>query len=256
MPQLRGTLTRFVSEVIPDGRGIIRTRPLEALIIGDYVRGLSDRYIGDLAREAGLGQMSRSSVSRLCCELRDRYHAFRACSLGDVRLTALFCDAICRCGPTVRARGCWANSEPTAPAPSTATSGAQGADDRVWLPRLREAWTVPPSLTSCESQPMQRCYRLWAQKPSLVIATIWGRTAEEALSRLSLLTAAHEDAPTFDAIDEVPRQRHHRQVTAHRAAGDSSALNCQPAAADPAGHFSRPAPIAVQTDVIAYRANA
>lgn len=74
-------------------------------------------------------------------------------------------------------------------------------------------------------------------KPGLVIATIWGRTAEEALSRLSLLTAAHEDAPmTFDAIYEVTRQRHHRQVTAHRGAGDSSALNCQPAAADPAGH--------------------
>ena len=94
MPQLRGTLTRFVSEVIPDVRGIIRTRPLEALIIGAYVRGLSDRDIEDLAREAGLGQLSRSSVSRLCRELRDRYHAFRARSLADVRLTALFCDAI------------------------------------------------------------------------------------------------------------------------------------------------------------------
>ncbi len=94
VPQLRGTLTRFVSEVIPDVRGIIRTRPLEALIIGAYVRGLSDRDIEDLAREAGLGQLSRSSVSRLCRELRDRYHAFRARSLADVRLTALFCDAI------------------------------------------------------------------------------------------------------------------------------------------------------------------
>ncbi len=94
VPQLRGTLTRFVSEVIPDVRGIIRTRPLEALIIGAYVRGLSDRDIEDLAREAGLGQLSRSSVSRLCRELRDRYRAFRARSLADVRLLALFMDAI------------------------------------------------------------------------------------------------------------------------------------------------------------------
>jgi transposase-like protein len=94
VPQLRGSLVRFVSSVIPDIRGIIRTRPLEALVIGAYVRGLSDRDIEDLAHEAGLGQLSKSSVSRLCGELRDRYRAFRARSLADVRLLALFLDAI------------------------------------------------------------------------------------------------------------------------------------------------------------------
>lgn len=94
VPQVRDSLTRFVSSVIPDTRSIARTRPLEALVIGAYVRGLSDRDIEDLAREAGLGQLSRSSVSRLCRELRDRYRAFRARSLGGVRLLALFCDAI------------------------------------------------------------------------------------------------------------------------------------------------------------------
>ena len=94
VPQLRGSLVRFVSSVIPDVRGIIRTRPLEALVIGAYVRGLSDRDITDLAREAGLGQLSKSSVSRLCRELRDRYRAFRARSLADTRLLALFLDAI------------------------------------------------------------------------------------------------------------------------------------------------------------------
>lgn len=94
VPQLRGTLTRFVSSVIPDVRGIIRSRPLEALVIGAYVRGLSDRDIEDLAREAGLGQLSKSSVSRLCTELRDRYRAFRARSLANTRLLALFLDAI------------------------------------------------------------------------------------------------------------------------------------------------------------------
>ena len=94
VPQVRDSLTRFVSSVIPDTRTIARTRPLEALVIGAYVRGLSDRDIEDLAREAGLGQLSRSSVSRLCRELRDRYRAFRARSLGGVRLLALFCDAV------------------------------------------------------------------------------------------------------------------------------------------------------------------
>ncbi|MGH2427335.1 MAG: transposase, partial [Candidatus Limnocylindria bacterium] len=94
VPQVRDSLTRFVSSVIPDTRSIARTRPLEALVIGAYVRGLSDRDIEDLAREAGLGSLSRSSVSRLCGELRDRYRAFRARSLADIRLLACFMDAI------------------------------------------------------------------------------------------------------------------------------------------------------------------
>jgi len=94
MPQLRDTLTRFVSSVIPDTRSIVRTRPLEALVIGAYVRGLSDRDIESLAREAGLGSISRTAVSTICRELRDRYRAFRARSLGEVRLLALFMDAI------------------------------------------------------------------------------------------------------------------------------------------------------------------
>jgi hypothetical protein len=36
MPQVRDTLTRFVSSVIPDTRAIVRTRPLEALVIGAF----------------------------------------------------------------------------------------------------------------------------------------------------------------------------------------------------------------------------
>lgn len=94
MPQVRGTLTRFVSSVIPDTKAIIRTRPLEALVIGAYVRGLSDRDIESLAREAGLGSISRTAVSTVCRELRDRYRAFRARSLGEVRLLSLMLDAI------------------------------------------------------------------------------------------------------------------------------------------------------------------
>src|SRR5206468_5990743 len=49
---------------------------LEALIIGSYVRGLSDRDIESLAKEAELGHVSKSTVSRICRELRDRYTAF------------------------------------------------------------------------------------------------------------------------------------------------------------------------------------
>jgi len=94
MPQVRGSLTRFVSSTIPDTRAVIRTRPLEALVIGAYVRGLSDRDIESLAAEAGLGSISRTTVSGVCRGLRDRYRAFRARGLAEVRLLALFLDAI------------------------------------------------------------------------------------------------------------------------------------------------------------------
>jgi transposase-like protein len=94
MPQVRGTAERFVSRVIPDTRAAVRTRPLEALIIGGYVRGLSDRDIESLVQEAGLGKVSKNAASRICRELRDRYRAFCACSLAEVELLVLFLDAI------------------------------------------------------------------------------------------------------------------------------------------------------------------
>jgi putative transposase len=94
MPQVRNTAERFVSQVIPDTRGVVRTRPLEALIIGSYVRGLSDRDIESLAKEAELGHVSKSTVSRICRELRDRYTAFCNKSLADISVMALFLDAI------------------------------------------------------------------------------------------------------------------------------------------------------------------
>ncbi len=94
MPQVRNTAERFVSQVIPDTRAVVRTRPLEALIIGSYVRGLSDRDIESLAEEAELGHVSKSTVSRICRELRDRYTAFCNKSLADISVMALFLDAI------------------------------------------------------------------------------------------------------------------------------------------------------------------
>jgi len=94
VPQLRNTAQRFISRVIPDMGMAIRTRPLEALIIGAYVRGLSDRDIESLLAEAGLGKVSRTTASRICQELRARYAAFRARSLANVHLLVLFLDAI------------------------------------------------------------------------------------------------------------------------------------------------------------------
>ena len=94
MPQVRGAAAQFISRVFPDSRTVIRTRPLQALIIGGYVRGLSDRDIESLLHEAGLGQVSKSTASRICRELRARYTAFCARNLAEVELLALFLDAI------------------------------------------------------------------------------------------------------------------------------------------------------------------
>ena len=94
MPQVRDTVEPFVSRILPDSRTIVRTRPLEALIIGGWVRGLSDRDIERLVQEARLGQVSKSTVSRICRELRDRYRAFCARSLAETELLVLFLDAI------------------------------------------------------------------------------------------------------------------------------------------------------------------
>jgi putative transposase len=94
MPQLRNTAVKFVSRIIPDVGLAIRTRPLEVLIIGAYVRGLSDRDIESLLEEAGLGKLSRTTASRICQELRSRYVAFRAKSLEQIDLLVLFLDAI------------------------------------------------------------------------------------------------------------------------------------------------------------------
>jgi len=94
VPQVRGAVERFVCRTIPGTRTIVRTRPLEALVIGAYVRGLSDRDVESLLAEAGLGQMSRSSASRVCQELRERYRAVCARSLAGIELLALFLDAV------------------------------------------------------------------------------------------------------------------------------------------------------------------
>jgi putative transposase len=64
-----------------------------ALVIGAFVRGLSMRDVESLCEQAGLGKLSRSTASRICGELRQRFEAFRRRSLYDVQVVALFLDA-------------------------------------------------------------------------------------------------------------------------------------------------------------------
>jgi transposase-like protein len=64
------------------------------MVIGAFVRGLSMRDIESLCEQAGLGKLSRTTASRICQELRERFEAFKRRDLYEVRLAALFLDAV------------------------------------------------------------------------------------------------------------------------------------------------------------------
>ena len=94
-PKLRNTAEAFASQLL--GKGVVRSEPLEALVISGWVRGLSDRDIEALLAEA-LGPeaaLSRSTASRICARLRDDFEAFRHRDLTDVELDYLFVDGSC-----------------------------------------------------------------------------------------------------------------------------------------------------------------
>ena len=93
IPQVREAAETFASKLFPRGTKLVRTEPLKALVIGAFVRGLSMRDVESLCEKAGLGKLSRSTASRVCEELRERYEAFKRRDLYDTHLVALFLDA-------------------------------------------------------------------------------------------------------------------------------------------------------------------
>lgn len=96
IPQARYTTVPFVSKLFPKWhcKRLFRTDPLKTLVIGGFVRGLSMRDTESLCEEVGLGQISRSTVARICAELHERFEAFKHRSLYDTHLVVLFLDAI------------------------------------------------------------------------------------------------------------------------------------------------------------------
>ena len=94
IPQAREAAEPFVSKLFPSGTKLLRTEPLKAMVIGAFVRGLSMRDVESLCEEAGLGKLSKSTASRICAELRERFEAFYRRALYDIHLAALFLDAI------------------------------------------------------------------------------------------------------------------------------------------------------------------
>lgn len=94
LPQVRAAAEPFVWKLFPRGTKLLRTEPLRAMVIGAFVRGLSMRDVESLCEEAGLGKLSKSTASRICSELRERFEAFGRRDLYEVKLVALFLDAI------------------------------------------------------------------------------------------------------------------------------------------------------------------
>jgi len=91
-PKLRNTTEAFASAVL--GKGVVRTNPLEALVISAWVRGLSDRDCEALLAEA-LGPeaaLSKSTASRICGRLKTEFAEFQSRSLADVEVDYLFLD--------------------------------------------------------------------------------------------------------------------------------------------------------------------
>ena len=88
----RNTTETCASQLL--GKGVVRSEPLEALVISSWVRGLSDRDIEALLAEA-LGPeaaLSKSTASRICARLKDDFEAFRNRDLTEVDLDYLLLD--------------------------------------------------------------------------------------------------------------------------------------------------------------------
>jgi transposase-like protein len=94
IPQVREAAEPFVFKLFPCSIKVLRTEPLRAMVIGAFVRGLSMRDIESLCQKAGLGKLSKSTASRICTELRERFERFKRRDLYEVQVAALFVDAV------------------------------------------------------------------------------------------------------------------------------------------------------------------
>ena len=92
-PKVRGTSERFASELF--GAHVTKTNALETLVIASFVRGLSTRDVeAALAEALGEdGSVSKSTVSRICADIKAQFDTWRARRLDEVELDYLFLDA-------------------------------------------------------------------------------------------------------------------------------------------------------------------
>ena len=83
-----------VIAVLPRTLKLSRTEPLKALVIGAVVCGLSMHDVeSSRAGRAGPVKLPKSTASRMCEELRERFATFQRRDLYDLRPIARFLDA-------------------------------------------------------------------------------------------------------------------------------------------------------------------
>jgi transposase-like protein len=93
-PRVRNaSALEFASAIV--GKGVTRTHALEALVIASFLRGLSVRDVEAALEEAFDGPVvSKSTVSRICTDTRERYRTWCGRRLDEHDLVYLFLDAI------------------------------------------------------------------------------------------------------------------------------------------------------------------
>ena len=92
-PKLRGATEKFASRLF--GSHVTKTSALESLVTASFIRGLSVRDVEAAIAEA-LGDqtaVSKSTVSVICQQIKDEYHAWARRRLDDVTLDYLYLDA-------------------------------------------------------------------------------------------------------------------------------------------------------------------
>lgn len=91
-PKLRGTTERVAERLF--GKGVTRTNALESLVIAGFVRGLSVRDVEAALAEAfgPEAAVSKSTVSRICAEIKTQFEPWSARRLDEVELDYLFLD--------------------------------------------------------------------------------------------------------------------------------------------------------------------
>src|SRR5437899_12076258 len=83
----------FASAIV--GKGVARTHALEALVVCSFLRGLSVRDIEAALEETfEVPVVSKSTVSRICADTRERYRAWCGRRLDEHDLVYLFLDAV------------------------------------------------------------------------------------------------------------------------------------------------------------------
>jgi putative transposase len=91
-PKVRGSTERFASQLF--GNGVTKTNALESPVIAGFVRGLSTRDVEAALTEA-LGEaaaVSKSTVSRICAEIKEQFETWCRRRLDGVELDYLFLD--------------------------------------------------------------------------------------------------------------------------------------------------------------------